>query len=104
MLTSVFRPSALSGGGLDGQTGFSGTSEPLAERPDVVGKAGGHGRRPRLPSSLAFDPQRPHGPAEVVAVRHEIAGTVVHPLAPREAITLPPLPPVLLPLRRVVPL
>src|SRR5262249_776150 len=51
-----------------------------------------------------LDPKRPHRPAEVVAVRHEVRRTVVHPLAPREAVRLALLAAVLPAVRRVVPL
>src|SRR5262249_50711337 len=79
-------------------------SEPFAERPDAIGQPGGHRWRPGPPCPAFLDPKRPHRQAEVVAVRHEVRRTVVHPLAPREAVRLALLAAVLPAVRRVVPL
>src|SRR3954453_1010310 len=71
----------------------------------MVTQARRHRGRPSLPWPLGLtDSQRPHRPAEVVAVADEVGGRTVYRQVLREPVGLATLPRVLGPIRPVVPL
>ena len=71
----------------------------------MIGQPGRHRRRPLLPLALLVPlPQRPHRPAEVVAVHREVGHRLVHPPVLAEPVRLPRLPRVAVPVRPVLPL
>src|SRR5437867_5726943 len=77
--------------------------QPFAEGPDMVGQTSGQGRRSWLPLALRIPlTQRPHGPAKVVAVQREVTHGRVNLPVLGEAIGLPRLAGVAVPIRAVV--
>src|SRR5438445_13850384 len=101
MYNMTNRSSRLSGRVLSALNGWH--RDPFTHRPDVVGQTRRHRRRP-LPYPAVLVPilQRPHGPAEIIAIYREIGHRLVHPPILRERVRLPHLPGIPVPVGRVV--
>ncbi len=77
--------------------------DPFTDRPDVIGQARRHRWCSLSPTTLADGlSQRPHRPAEIVAIDREIGHRLMHLPVFRECVGLPHLPGVAVSVRRVL--